>query len=134
MAHTPNPTPNFALAPGSFAVAVSATAGTLVDLVPIDADKVRVFPVVYAQAVITTVAGKLQLVMHNGTTGVTIDEVPLTAGTISTTANPVGKIPFPNWTKDTPLVVPAGFGLKFTCTTAQTAAAVIGVAQAGKVF
>lgn len=134
MPHTPNPTPNYALAPASFRAAVSATANTLVDLVPTDPDRVRVFPLVYAQAVITTVAGKLQLVMHDGTTGVIIDEVPLSAGTINTTTNPVGKIDFPKWTKDYPLVVPAGFALKFTCTTAQTAAAVVAVAQSGKVF
>lgn len=142
MALSMNANPLYPKEPAAFSVAVPAAAKTVFNdnsnvavLVAGASGKAYSFSQIFVQSLITTVAGKLMLFIKDaGGNYRMLDEQILAAGTISTTANPVGKILFPTWTKDYPLILPESHDLVISVSTAQAAGALIAHAQGGRLY
>lgn len=142
MALSMNANPYYPKEPCSFSVAVPSSAKTTLNdnsniavLVAGASGKAYSFNQIFVQSLITTVAGKLMLFIKDASANYRmLDEQILAAGTISTTANPVGKIIFPQWTKDYPLILPESHDLVIGVSTAQTAGALIAHAQGGRLY
>lgn len=141
MTFTANTAPIYPIGPISNKVAVPAAAKTTFTditnaalLVPSMANNRQSFGLIYAQSSITVVAGKLMLFIYDGSTAYAIDEIAFSAGTITTTANPVGKISFTQWSSSSPLIIPEGHSLYVANSVAQTANSLIAHAQLGKIF
>lgn len=147
MAWAQNAVPTYPLRPHGYKVSLGTPSAkttfadltNAVKLIDQDPNFIRSIGLIYCVATVTLVAGKLLLLMNDGTNTWMVDELVFTAATISTTANPAGaggdgKLIFPKWTPAAPLILPEAHHLYIGVTTAQSANALVAHAQQVKVF
>lgn len=142
MAFTPNAVPRYARGPFSYSAVVPASAKTVFNdasntAILIDRtspqgtlDYRLALPVIYAIPSANIAQGKLQLYLSDGTNHRLVDEVAHAAQSGITATVAAVVIPFPRWSASSPLIVPDGWSLLVSSTTAQTAGVLIIHAQA----
>ena len=140
MAFTSNLKPTYSLGPMAAKVVLPAAAKTVLTdtsnaakLVSAMNDNRQLFGMVFAQPAATLVAGKLMLFLVSGASAFDIDEIAHAAMTVNTTTR-ADMIQFSRWSNNSPLIIPEGHELWIATAVAQTAGALVGHAQSGKVF